>query len=128
MAVALNAKQPKASAHKQELHLVSLPTLSQAETFDPLLMNADDDAIVLVTSKLESGLFYVRNVSISSAAHVGPIFDWVVLSETILADVVRQQGVAVMLDRFVKDDKFVLPHVARKRMIQKMAASQATAV
>eukprot|EP00045_Choanoeca_perplexa_P016043 m.211509 g.211509 ORF g.211509 m.211509 type:complete len:1244 (+) comp17150_c0_seq2:64-3795(+) len=128
LAVALNLQPPKPSAHKQELHLVYLSSLSQAEIFDPTLIKADDDAIVMVVSKLDSGLFYVRNVSLSSAAHVGPIFDWVVLSETILADVIRQQGVAVMLDRFVKDDKFVLPHVARKRMIQKMADSQPAVV
>ena len=78
-------------------------------------------AIIIFITRLPSGLYFLKAATADHSAPIGPVSDWILASDTILAHVLRQQGIATIVDRFVEDEGFVFPHVARKRVIQRLS-------
>lgn len=109
-------------------------------TLQHLMGVLQGQSTVLVTPH-SAGLFYVRVLRMGSGSGNstatrhgtavqrdaadellvgGPIRHWAVLSERILAHSIRASIVSSYLRAAVSNDRYVLPHVVRKRAIQKV--------
>jgi hypothetical protein len=77
----------------------------------------------LLVAPMESGLVMVHVVRHTKAAS-GPISSWALTNESLLADLLRLQVTNEFAEHTVVNDRFVPPHVARKRAIQRIAADR----